>query len=417
MLEHQSGAEPDGPAANDSTHLQSYFTIPVRIFQVAITKKRTVIFVPIYKTKKKNKYGDFQYRVTYNYTDTDGNYRQKSKLVYGYAEAKTILSKLESQKDFQEDSKSITVQTLYDNYISSKTHEVRESSLRKTEGVLNNHILPYLKDTKLKNLTTKKLEVWKQSVSEKDIKVSTKRNAYKEFRAMLNYAVRVGDLKENPLLKIGNFKDPYNFDIPEEKIQYYTVEEYKKYISGIELNTVKDWAYYTFFSMAFYTGLRKGENNAVSWKELNGNILNIRRSATQKLKGKSVVFTPPKNKASYRKLQIPKPLMEILKKQKELQQKNYTNWSEDFLICGGEKCLGDTAISNKNIELAKKAGLKTIRIHDFRHTHATLLINEGINIQEIARRLGHSDVQTTLKVYSHLYPREEERAIKVLDSI
>lgn len=374
--------------------------------------------MPIYKTKKKNKYGDFQYRVTYNYTDNEGKYRQKSKLVYGYAEAKNVLAKLESQKGYQEETYSITVQTLYDNYIASKTHEVRESSLRKTEGILNNHILPYLKDTRLKNLTTKKLEEWKQSISEKNIKVSTKRNAYKEFRAMLNYAVRIGDLKENPLLRIGNFKDPYNFNISEEKLQYYTAQEYKKYISGIELKSVEDWAYYTFFSIAFYTGVRKGENNALSWKDLdNNNILTIRRSVTQKLKGKGDVFTPPKNKASYRKLQIPKPLIEILNKQKEIQKRNYSNWSEDFLICGGEKCLRDTAISNKNIELSQKAGLKTIRIHDFRHTHATLLINERINIQEIARRLGHSDVQTTLKVYAHLYPREEERAIKVLNNI
>lgn len=373
--------------------------------------------MPIYKTKKKNKYGDFQYRVTYNYTDTDGKYRQKSRLVYGYAEAKTTLAKLESQKDNQEETKSITVQALYDLYTSSKTHEVRESSLRKTEGILNNHILPYLKDIRLKNLTTKKLEEWKENISKKNIKVSTKQNAYKEFRAMLNYGLRVGYINENPLLKVGNFKDPYDFNIPEEKIQYYTAEEYKKFISGIELDNVKDWAYYTFFSIAFYTGVRKGENNAVRWKDLNNNILNIRRSVTQKLKGKGDVFTPPKNKASYRKLQIPRPLIEILKKQKKIQQKNYSNWTEDFLICGGEKCLGDTAISNKNIELSQKAGLKTIRIHDFRHTHATLLINEGINIQEIARRLGHSDVQTTLKVYAHLYPREEERAIKVLDNI
>ena len=155
----------------------------------------------------------------------------------------------------------------------------------------------------------------------------------------------------------------------------------------------------------------------MSWKDLDNNILTIRRSVTQKLKGKGDVFTPPKNKASYRKLQIPKPLIDILNKQKEIQKKNYSNWSEDFLICGGENCLRDTAIANKNIELSQKSGLKTIRIHDFRHTHATLLINEGINIQEIARRLGHSDIQTTLKVYAHLYPREEERAIKVLDSI
>ena len=72
---------------------------------------------------------------------------------------------------------------------------------------------------------------------------------------------------------------------------------------------------------------------------------------------------------------------------------------------------------NHNKIFAKAAGLPHIRIHDFRHTHASLLVNEGINIQEIARRLGHSDVQMTWNTYSHLYPREEERAVAILDKI
>lgn len=373
--------------------------------------------MPIYKTKKKNKNGDTQYRVTYNYTDSEGKYRQRSKLVYGYAAAKAIQAKLEAQTETQSENKVITVQALYDNYVISKNHEVRESSLGKSKSNLKNHVLPYLGSVKLSKLSSKTLQEWKDNISEKELKIITKQNIYKEFRAMLNYAVRLGDLKENPLLKIGNFKDPYDFDIPEEKIQYYTAEEYKRFISGIELKTPADWAYYTFFSIAFYTGMRKGENNSIRWKDLKDDILSVRRSVNQKLKGKGDIFTLPKNKASYRKLQIPNPLIEILKQQKEIQKKNYSNWSEEYLICGGEKCLRDTAIANKNKELAQKAKLKRIKIHDFRHTHATLLINEGINVQEIARRLGHSNVQTTLKVYAHLYPREEERAIKVLNSI
>ncbi len=373
--------------------------------------------MPIYKTKKKNKNGDTQYRVTYNYTDSDGKYRQRSKLVYGYAAAKTMQAKLEAQTEVQDETKAITVQTLYDNYIISKTHEIRETSLGKSKGNLKNHVLPYLGSVKLNKLTSKKLQEWKDIISSKKLKILTKQNIYKEFRALLNYGVRVGDIANNPLLKVGNFKDPYVFDIPEEKINYYTAEEYKKFISGIELKNATDWAYFTFFSIAFYTGLRKGENNALRWKDLNNEVLSVRSSVTQKLKGKGDIFTLPKNKASYRKLQIPIPLIKILNQQKEIQKKNYSKWNEDYLICGGDKCLRDTALSNKNIALAQKAELKQIRIHDFRHTHATLLINEGINIQEIARRLGHSNVQTTLKVYAHLYPREEERAIKVLNSV
>lgn len=110
------------------------------------------------------------------------------------------------------------------------------------------------------------------------------------------------------------------------------------------------------------------------------------------------------------------PLMIVLNEQKE-RQKQLKNFSDDFRVCGGESCLRDSSLDNKNRQYAEGAGLHHIRIHDFRHSHASLLANEGINIQEVARRLGHSDVNMTWNTYSHLYPREEERALKILNEI
>lgn len=169
------------------------------------------------------------------------------------------------------------------------------------------------------------------------------------------------------------------------------------------------------FNIAFYTGARKGEIYALKWSDIEGNILHIRRSIAQKY-GKGNIETPPKNKSSYRDLKIPTPLMEILLEQKERQMQD-EKFTEDFRICGGIDCIRDSTVTNKNVEYANKAGLPHIRVHDFRHTHATLLVNEGINIQEIARRLGHSNVEITWNTYSHLYPREEERAVSVLNKI
>ena len=74
-----------------------------------------------------------------------------------------------------------------------------------------------------------------------------------------------------------------------------------------------------------------------------------------------------------------------------------------------------TPLAGRNIRCAELSVFHTIRIHDFRHSHVSLLANEGINIQEIARRLGHSRVEMTWNTYSHLYPREEEKAVEVLN--
>ena len=161
--------------------------------------------------------------------------------------------------------------------------------------------------------------------------------------------------------------------------------------------------------------MRKGEIHALRWCDIDENIINVSRSITQKLKGEDRI-TPPKNKSSIRTLQIPEPLKEVLSEHKK-RCKQFDNFSENNLICGADKSLRDTTIQNRAKKFAQLAGIKTIRIHDFRHSHASLLANEGINIQEISRRLGHSNVEMTWNTYSHLYPREEERAISVLNRI
>ena len=152
------------------------------------------------------------------------------------------------------------------------------------------------------------------------------------------------------------------------------------------------------------------------WSDIDSGYLSITHSITQKLRNRDDVETPPKNKSSIRKIQIPLPLIEILNEHKE-RQKQLTNFSEDSRILGDERCIRDTTIQKRNELYSKVAGVKRIRIHDFRHSHASLLANMGINIQEVARRLGHAKVEMTWNTYSHLYPREEEKAVAVLNAV
>ena len=236
---------------------------------------------------------------------------------------------------------------------------------------------------------------------------------------MLKFAVRRGYIKTNPLDQIGNFKDVY-FERPQDVLHYYTADQYRLFSKAArELaesrDTAIEWGCYVFFCVAFYTGARKGEINALRWSDIDGNIMHIRRSISQKVKGDDLE-TPPKNKSSYRDLQIPRPLLDILAEHKQRQGSD-PRFSEEWRVCGGSDTLRDTPIEKKNTAYAEAAGVPHIRVHDFRHTHATVLVNEGINIQEIARRLGHAKVEQTWNTYAHLYPREEERAVSILDKI
>ena len=208
-------------------------------------------------------------------------------------------------------------------------------------------------------------------------------------------------------------------------MSFYTPEEFKKFIEIAKRQAIEkqkkeknmyEWNFYVFFNIAYYTGLRKGEIHALRWNDIDNDYLSVKHSITQKLKGKTDVETPPKNKSSIRTLQIPLPLVKILKEHKKGQMQ-LPNFSEDNRVLGDSKCLRDTTIQKRNMLYSSLAKVKTIRIHDFRHSHASLLANMGINIQEVARRLGHKKVEITWDIYSHLYPKEEEKAVAILNAV
>lgn len=324
--------------------------------------------MPITNTNiKKN--GKFQYRVRVNYTDANGKARQVERTAYGFAEANQMEQRLISEfKEKKTVSCKMTVQELYDEYMRYHETETRSTSHASTANKLQMRVLPLLGSYRLDKLTQQVLANWKIEIGKQDISLRTKRNGYTALSALLNYAVKMNYIPKNPLTVLGNFKETNTIEAPSKEIHYYTSDQFIKFISACKDNckTVIDWGYYVFFNIAFFTGARKGEINALRWSDIEGNIIHIRRSIAQKLKDGDVE-TSPKNKSSIRDLQMPAPLIEILKEHHERQRKASKLFTDEFRICGGERPLRDTSIENKNKAFSKAADLPHIRIHDFRH--------------------------------------------------
>lgn len=368
--------------------------------------------MPIYKAEGK-KDGLQKYLVKVSYRDEMGKH-DLTRVAYGRSEALQLEERLRKSK--KKEPAHIKVNELYKEYIKAKEKEVRETTLDKMKICFRLHILPHIGDIRLDKLTPAVLErEWRRAVSESDLCVSSKNNVYRDLRAFLNYAVRIDAIPSSPLKKVDRFRDPY--ELPKEgTIQYYTADQFQRYMLSAreKCATMPQWGLFVFFAIAYYTGARKGEINALRWCDVNDGKISIKRSVN--VKGKKPRETPPKNKSSFRTIQIPDPLMEILAEQKERQMK-FEKFSENWRVCGGPDYLADTTIDKFNRDVASASNLPHIRVHDFRHSHASLLANAGINIQEIARRLGHANVMETWKTYAHLYPQEEERALSVLNSV
>lgn len=365
--------------------------------------------MPIYKTGDK-KNGLTKYKVRVNYTDDSGKAHSLTRIAYGLDAAKTLESQL--QKTDHTPSSTLTVPELIDLYLEDKRHELRESSVDKSRRILNLYVRPL--DIRINKLNIQTLTEWKRGISELDLKHRTKSNIYVAFKALLNWAVQNEYLQSNPLSKVPNFRDAYE---RKKELQYYTPDEYIRFASSAWniATEIGFYDYYVFFAIAYYTGARKGEIHALRWTDLRNGSIHITKSITQKLLGDDRE-TPPKNKSSNRVVQLPEPLIDILKDHKK-RGKAYKGFNDNYYICGGIRPLRDSTLSKMNFKIADEAGLHHIRIHDFRHSHASLLANNGVNILEISRRLGHSNIEQTLNTYSHFYPQEEDKALSILNII
>ena len=380
--------------------------------------------MPIYKVDGIKKDGLQKYKVRVNYISDDGTPKQLTRTAYGSEAAKDLERQLNKEiKTKGENSiKNLTVQELFEKCAVAKKFEIREITLDKLTRRYNIYIKPTMANIRIDRLNAATLQEWKQTIEEKGLSLSTRKSAYSVFRLILNFAVKMEYLERNPLLKVGNFKDTVTV---KKEMSIYTADQFTKFIGTarkqaliceMKDRSLSEWEYYVFFAIAFYTGLRKGEIHALRWSDTTDTLLHVKRSITQKLRGEDRE-TAPKNSSSIRVLQIPLPLIKILKEHK-IRKEKQEHFSIEHRICGtDERCLRDSTIQNRNNYYAELSGLDSIRIHDFRHSHVSVLANEGINIQEIARRLGHARVEMTWNTYSHLYPREEERAVDVLNKI
>lgn len=294
---------------------------------------------------------------------------------------------------------------LYLLYIQHIKNRLKHSSQITIGLSLETHILPYFKDYTLSKITKKDIIEWQNKISAhpKNYSYAYKKKLHGYLTAIFNYAMEFHDLPTNPASKAKNFK---NFEIKSE-MKFWTEEEFKKFISAVD-----DLLYKAFFSFLYLTGARRGEALALTWGDFKDNYVIINKACDFHIKGQRYALTSPKNQSSNRKIILPESLVNLLK---ELQNNwSYGSNSKINFIFGGTEPLPPETIRRKMKEYCEKSGVKEIRIHDFRHSHASLLINNSQNVLAVAKRLGHTNIEMTLNRYSHFFDKEQA---KLADSI
>lgn len=302
----------------------------------------------------------------------------------------------------------VSFEKAYYKYLKYVEIKQKRSSIHTLKEKFNNLILPYFKNFNIYNITAEDYIDFQYNLQKKKYSYNYLRNTHYLVVAFLDYCINFLNLKENVARKVGNFNNNNSIT----KNDFYTIKEFKKFIKYVDNEIYKQ-----FFNLMFFTGTRPGEAMALRFSDLNDNILSITKTLDEHgTNGKRLIGTP-KTKSSIRDISIDKKLKKDLLNLKKDYLKIYQNYDYDYYIFGGIKPLSPTTINRYKKKAADKAKIKCIRIHDFRHSHATLLLNKKIQIKVISKRLGHSNVDTTLNTYIHSDLSQEKRVIKTLNSI
>jgi integrase len=192
---------------------------------------------------------------------------------------------------------------------------------------------------------------------------------------------------------------------------------------GKFLEAAKSTQYYPLFYTALFTGMRRSELLALRWQDIDFIYSQIYVSrGMHQLKDNSYIFTQPKTKKSRRTIALPPSAFLVLEsyhKTKEVEAAMLGTELKDIdlVFSALGKPLRPNTVSRAWANLAAKTGVKVIRLHDARHTHASLMLKQGIHPKVVQERLGHSSISVTLDTYSHVAPGLQEAAAKRFDEI
>lgn len=326
--------------------------------------------------------------------------------------AKDELLKIEylvSTNQYFKDVKSGKFCDVLDEWLALHKETVKASTWQFIELRANKHVRPYFKDMYVDKITLRQC----QDFVNKTFKVAPVAYVYSVsiVKNTLDYALRLGMIESNPMLYV--IKPKKQANISDNHGNYYNKDELKKFLDVAKNTNLKKYA---LFRLLAYSGMRIGECLALTWHDLDYKNNTIAINKTLARTNNGIKIQTPKTKASNRVISLDNETIQVLKMWQLEQRKQLLKVginamdSKQLIFSNGKNSFIIVPTVRLAIkQIAKKAGIHSITTHGFRHTHATLLFASGLDIKQVQARLGHSNVQTTLNIYTHAMKEKQDK--------
>ena len=293
-----------------------------------------------------------------------------------------------------------------DAYLREWLKAIESSSQNKTyelyEGIVRNHVTPYIGTLRLSNLRVTDVNHLLQSTL-KGIGSRVRQQVYVVLHKALENAIDENRISANPCRK--KFKPKHS--CAEHKP--LSKEQARMFLEAARLGD-----YYVLFYLAIATGMRQGEIFGLRWDAVDFDhaSIHVRATLTYDKNGNATLSLPKASRK--RRIEIGQTLVALLREHKRMQ---YPLGPWVFTDINGETLRKDYFVRTVFHPLLAKAGLDRIRFHDLRHTSATLALSNGDNVKIVAERLGHSSPKMTLDVYTHAVPTLQRESAERMDTL
>ncbi len=353
--------------------------------------------MPVYKDKETN-----TWRVLYRYRTITGETKQTQKR--GFTTKREALLWEREQALKAQVKMNMTFASFIDVYTADKKNRLKLNTWLSKEYIIKQKLLPYFGHLQMDEIGTKEVLAWQNAMinyHDKDGKPYSQtylKTMHNQLSAVFNHAVKYYNLPQNPVAKVGAIGKKE----PEKEMLFWTKEEYLKFAEAI---MDKPLSYYAF-EMLYWCGLRVGELLALTASDFDWQkgIVRINKSY-QRLQGKDII-TEPKTPKSKRNVKMPDFLTEEIRE-----------YLASLYGVGANDRIFPITKSYMHHEMERgclASGVKKIRIHDLRHSHVSLLIEEGFSAVAIGDRVGHESIDITFR-YAHLFPTKQEEIANKLN--
>lgn len=351
--------------------------------------------MPVYKDEKRN-----TWYCKFYYKDWQGVNRQKKKEGFttqreAKAYEREFLNKAKASVD-------MTFGSLYQIYMEDCQSRLKPTTYANKEYVIKLKVLPYFKDMPINTIEPSTIRKWQNELltHENGYSQTYLKTVNNQLTAMFNFAMKYYKLPSNPA-RIAGSMGKKNAD----SMEFWTVEEFNRFIPQVEDKVVSK----VVFELLFWTGMRSGELLALTLNDFDFQGQTVSISKNYARHDNQDLILEPKTPKSKRVITIPPFLCDLVK---DYASKLYDYKPDERLFMVTKHFL-----HHEMSRGSKKANVKRIRIHDLRHSHASLLIEMGFSPLLISERLGHENIETTLQTYSHLYPNKHSEVANKLQEL